>query len=169
MTDATTTAQGWQPNEIFREQARRFAEYRETERYRADEVEYKEGLGALLRVILAPDGLLDPDLGERLAGVVSGRIDVSSLDLSDAERALLAKATRRFFLGAGTLRRFRGHSGETSQLDESEAAAGCYITCIIGTEHPATRASSGRLIPRQAHAAHGVHGGSSCCPPSRGR
>ncbi len=79
----------WIPNDRFRAEATKFAEYRATERYRVDEVEYKAALAAVLREIASKDALAAGAGG--IAALASGHPDLDVLELTDAERELLGK------------------------------------------------------------------------------
>ena len=79
----------WIPNDRFRAEATKFAEYRATERYRVDEVEYKAALAAVLREITSKDALAAGAGG--IAALASGHPDLDVLELTDAERELLGK------------------------------------------------------------------------------
>lgn len=89
MADNEQLSAGWKPNALFLEEARRFAEYRLTAQYRANEVEYKTGLGAVLRTLLAPDSLARTDIGARIAAFIDGDLELDELRLEPAHRAML--------------------------------------------------------------------------------
>ncbi len=80
----------WAPSDRFKSEATRFAEYRLSDRYRQDEVEYKAGLAALLRRFTARDAL-EADGVAQLAALVEGHLDLGALALDDADAALLAR------------------------------------------------------------------------------
>src|SRR3954453_20793875 len=80
----------WSPNDAFRAEASRFAEYRLTDRYREDEIEYKAGLGALLRRLTAPN-VVEAHGASDLEALMSGHPDLDAVDLTPEERGLLEK------------------------------------------------------------------------------
>ena len=80
----------WVPNDRFRAEATRFAEYRETERYREEEFDYKAGFSALLKALTSPAELREHGTAG-LEGLAAGHPDLDAIALSQAERALLAK------------------------------------------------------------------------------
>ena len=132
----------WVPNERFRSEAAKFAEYRTTERYRADEIDSKAGLGALLRHLTAAD-VLTSEGAAGLEALASGHPDVDAADLSDDDRANLAKwapfQSLLNFLGGGqaaviqvgTFRRWAG--------SESDTVAVAVEDLLRGTESLSTR------------------------------
>jgi hypothetical protein len=56
VADEGPEAEGWQPTQAFLDAARRFAELRLTQKYRDDEVGYKESLAAVLRRVFGRAG-----------------------------------------------------------------------------------------------------------------
>lgn len=80
----------WTPNERFRTEAARFAEYRLTDRYRTDEIEYKAGFGAFLRRLTARE-TLDASGASGLEALMSGHPDLDAVELTPTERQLLEK------------------------------------------------------------------------------
>lgn len=90
MTDEGGLAINWVPNERFQSEARRFAEYRLTDRYRADEVEYKAGLAALIRALASQEVFEAEGVGQ-LAALIDGHLDLESVVLDEPTRAVLAR------------------------------------------------------------------------------
>ena len=144
----------WVPNERFRSEAAKFAEYRTTERYRADEIEYKAGLGALLRHLTAAD-VLASEGAAGLEALASGHPDLDAADLSDDDRASLAKwasfqsllnllgGGQAAVIQVGTFRRWAG--------SESDAVAMAVEGLLRGTASLPTRVDAFLSTAQEAY------------------
>lgn len=86
-----TEATGWTPNALFLEQAKRFAEHRLSDAYREDELDYKKGLGALLRVISAKEALNGPDFPGHLTALLDNKLDPDEVNLTTDDRERLRR------------------------------------------------------------------------------
>ncbi|HEY3545596.1 MAG TPA: AAA family ATPase [Propionicimonas sp.] len=84
-----TLPEHWIPGDRFRAEALKFAEYRTTERYRTDEIEYKQGLAALLRHITSKDALIAGPSG--IEALAAGHPDLPADELTASDLELLRK------------------------------------------------------------------------------
>jgi hypothetical protein len=80
----------WHPNDRFRSEAAKFADYRLSDRYLSEEVEYKAGFSGLLRWLTAPEQLTAAG-ASGLEALAAGKTDLDSVVVSSEERVLLEK------------------------------------------------------------------------------
>lgn len=91
MPDEGPRPEGWQPTEAFLDATRRFAELRLTEKYRDDEVDYKESLAAVLRRVFSREELEREGVGARVAAFCRGELKPTELGLTPSELKLNEK------------------------------------------------------------------------------
>lgn len=91
MADEGPRPAGWQPTEAFLDAARRFAELRLTQRYRDEEVDYKESLAAVLRRVFSREALEQEGVAARIAAFCRGQLKPADLGLSPSELQLNQK------------------------------------------------------------------------------
>jgi len=132
----------WIPNDRFRTEATRFAEYRETERYHEEEFDYKAGFSALLKALTSPAEFREHGAAG-LESLAAGHLDLEQIVLSDADRSLLAKwppyQTLLNLLGSAQAAFIQANAFRHWAADDSPGVVAAVENLIRGAEILAAR------------------------------